>query len=398
MATAQVPVRLAPHGRLLRPAAAAPKVTPLLAAPPPPWDDPPNLDDNATQQRSETRSLPKRKRHRKRSTSSSSSSRRDRRRRRRSSRRRSRRRSSRARNQNQPSKTAATHSDVFQMNSPLHALPAPPTADSAFPPATAAVLPFQDSQPPFRSAKQRGRSRRRRRRSSSSPTRSRSPRRSPLANSVFREAVPLHSHSQQAELISYSQKNPGKLASELLLTMQRQIGLSAEVHQQPSSTATPPIASAYLLRCLTPPYPNMRYRDAPELTTLSTILDHLAQGHSGQAADIVAQRIKTLALTQEDSGNYDAAKHLELIPPRQEGLVTLGERHMVLKESKLHKGAQLAPPPPNNQWKSKGKGTLQLDNKGSKGKTKHPKGKGKMRWKGAKGPLNVWGDANKVDR
>ena len=67
-----------------------------------------------------------------------------------------------------------------------------------------------------------------------------------------------------------------------------------------------------------------------ELRTLAESLDAISEGDLGTAVDLMMQRFKSreqLALTGDDA----LAKHLELIPPADAGLVTAGERAMAAK-------------------------------------------------------------------
>ena len=73
--------------------------------------------------------------------------------------------------------------------------------------------------------------------------------------------------------------------------------------------------------------PHMTAEQSRELRTLAEALDSLGQGNLGEVAYILMQRFKSrehAALT----GQEDLAKHLELIPPAEGGLISADERSM----------------------------------------------------------------------
>ena len=101
----------------------------------------------------------------------------------------------------------------------------------------------------------------------------------------------------------------------------------------------------------------MGLRTAREMETLALVLDSLADGSFGAAADLVAQRLKALERSTWD-GHWERAQWVELLEPEGASLMEDDEQHMVDRESRLRQ-----------RWaKGKGKGT---------DKGPPPKGKGK---------------------
>ena len=150
---------------------------------------------------------------------------------------------------------------------------------------------------------------------------------------------------------------------------------------------TPASAKSYFLRVLRPATEKKgSLRDVREMHTLSVILDHLALGRSGAAADVAAQRLKALELAST-SGSWEKAQYLEIVPPEGASLVNKEEEYLATKETELHqrlhgrsKGSSFEP-----DWNSYGgKGKY---GKG-KSKDKDRKGKGQERAKdqGASAP------------
>ena len=120
---------------------------------------------------------------------------------------------------------------------------------------------------------------------------------------------------------------------------------------------------------------------------LAAALDHLAQGRTAQAADVLAQRIVAMEVSVQD-GNWNRASFLELTQEDR----TLAGPELQMLANKEAEGRQRwsRPPPPapvnNGGWpgyqppwkgyKGDGKGKKKGDNKGKGG------GKGKKDWKG----------------
>ena len=127
----------------------------------------------------------------------------------------------------------------------------------------------------------------------------------------------------------------------------------------------------------------MNHRNQRELSTLSSVLDHLALGRYKQAADVVAARLKAVE-TANREGSFTNGQFLELIPVNVEGLTTADEKQVLRNEALMSKGSWTNS---GNDWSESGKGKFQNytwvpkgkkgDPKGNKGEQKRKKGKGK---------------------
>ena len=91
--------------------------------------------------------------------------------------------------------------------------------------------------------------------------------------------------------------------------------------------------------------PHMSAEHSRELRTLAESLDALGQGNLSAVADMLMQRFKSrehAALT----GQEDLAKHLELIPAAEGGLISQAERTMAaqaqLQEAKILEASRKA--------------------------------------------------------
>ena len=99
---------------------------------------------------------------------------------------------------------------------------------------------------------------------------------------------------------------------------------------------TPASAKSYYLRVLKPAMERSHsMRNLREMHTLAVILDHLALGRSGAAADVISQRMKALELASS-SGNWDRAQFLELVEAETASLVDKQEEMIAVRETELH--------------------------------------------------------------
>ena len=172
----------------------------------------------------------------------------------------------------------------------------------------------------------------------------------------------------------YAMKHPGRLATRLLQRMEKvcRLGGASGLTGKKESVVRP-CALAYFLTILTP---SLKDRWTPrtqrELRIWVEVLDRLAESESGQAADIVAQRIKALEQSVQDNNTWKKAKYLELVESDETTLADRGEVNMMQKEVELEEKFR-----GKGQWRPweppKGKGKTKDDHpKGGKG---HPKGK-----------------------
>ncbi len=119
-----------------------------------------------------------------------------------------------------------------------------------------------------------------------------------------------------------------------------------------------------------------------EMSTLSTVLDHLALGRVGQAADVITQRLKAVEVADKE-GHWSRATFVELVPEDHATLVPRDEHHLMQKEAGLHKNLYQKnsyKPDFSNSGKGKDKehkgGHAWVPKGHGKNKNKH-KGKGK---------------------
>ena len=199
--------------------------------------------------------------------------------------------------------------------------------------------------------------------------------------SLFRVASSSQSRGTQARLIQWSQENPGKLAASLLQKMQNATGREGEAAEF-DSYSHPAAAKAFFLRVQEPKAAQIGPRNLCELRMLATALDHLAQGRSAEAADVLAQRVVALEMSVQD-GNWNRAIFLELT---QEDRTLAGPELQMLANKEAEGRTRLARPP-NPSFPSDGGWQQYPSNwKGYKGDGKSkkkgdPKGKGKGKGK-----------------
>eukprot|EP00438_Fugacium_kawagutii_P000030 Skav208216 [mRNA] locus=scaffold3686:21970:30201:- [translate_table: standard] len=192
--------------------------------------------------------------------------------------------------------------------------------------------------------------------------------------------------SKQLQLQEYADKYPGRLSSRLLKRMEEILARGEGAMNLSGNNQTPATATAYLITIVEPRYKDrLNLRTSRELRSLTKALDCLALGRNEKAADIIAQRIKSIELYLADQV-WSRAQFLELKPP--EG-ATLAEHSEVLMTTK-------------EQWaEHKMKIALNTGTWGGKGKGAHEgryeeKGKPKGRGKGKKGQTGQGATHEKV--
>ena len=75
----------------------------------------------------------------------------------------------------------------------------------------------------------------------------------------------------------------------------------------------------------------MGARNSRELDTLGEIMDRLAVGEFGRAADLVTQRFKAVEMALHD-GDWTRATHLELLPDPKRLLTSRDEEELIARE------------------------------------------------------------------
>eukprot|EP00438_Fugacium_kawagutii_P019945 Skav209628 [mRNA] locus=scaffold4224:30594:35975:+ [translate_table: standard] len=123
---------------------------------------------------------------------------------------------------------------------------------------------------------------------------------------VFREA----SH-REVDLVKLSQRNPGCLLRSALREMNRYMAARGEAM---SEDQAPNRVLSYLHQILLPQFPKAGLRSQRELVTLATSLDLLLDGNLGGVGDVLAQRFKAIESSLAAEGNWQVARHHELIP------------------------------------------------------------------------------------
>eukprot|EP00435_Cladocopium_sp_Y103_P044553 s906_g12.t1 len=194
--------------------------------------------------------------------------------------------------------------------------------------------------------------------------------------SDFRRAPSGTTKSSQLKLLSYSRKFPGRLASRMLLKMEK---ATARGLGGASRSKTPPVASNHLLTVLQPSLQGkLGMRTLRELKTLAHCLDLLAQGQIGQGADVIAQRVKALERATVE-GHWSSAQFLELLEPEGTTLLERDEELYLAKEYLTDQKIRGYDKPQRaREWEApKGKGRGKDSQKGEKGKGKEKKGKDK---------------------
>ena len=149
----------------------------------------------------------------------------------------------------------------------------------------------------------------------------------------FQDASAVHKVSNQVKLVQYAKKNPGRLASRMLLKMAQEsargiVGAAMEGNE----SLTPPIAVHYLITMMIPQLgTRLNMRTQRELRTLCTALDMLARQEPAHAADLLTQRVKALEKASQDA-HWGSAQYLELLSPEAGGLLDRAEEVYLNKE------------------------------------------------------------------
>jgi hypothetical protein len=155
------------------------------------------------------------------------------------------------------------------------------------------------------------------------------------SSSVFRVASAGQGRSSQGRLMAWAKRHPGRLTARLLQKMEDAVSRSGE-NPVWKRMDCPASAKSYFLQVLGPRNASAGPRGLREMSTLSTILDHIALGRNGQAADVASQRLKSLETAIRD-GHWNRSVFLELVPEDHSTLVSTDEHHLMRKESELHK-------------------------------------------------------------
>ena len=93
-------------------------------------------------------------------------------------------------------------------------------------------------------------------------------------------------------------------------------------------------------------------RSKREMTTLAEILDEIVQGNPEAAADILCQRMKAI-ITAGETGTWEKAEQMELIPPEGMSLATNQDRAGAARGVHLQRRYEA---PTQSQGTSRGRG------------------------------------------
>ena len=198
------------------------------------------------------------------------------------------------------------------------------------------------------------------------------------SSSVFHVGSKGHDRTCQTRLIKWMEDHPGKMAKELLWKMHGIVGEDGEIVNKQGPP--PAVAKQYDLRILKHQKGSngLNHRNQRELSTLCTVLDHLALGRYEQAADVVAARLKSVETANKD-GHSQTGQYLEALPVNVEGLTTADEKQVAKNEVAMEKSDWNS----NGGWWQSGKGKPESYTWLPKGKGKGEK-KGKEKCKGDK--------------
>ena len=93
-------------------------------------------------------------------------------------------------------------------------------------------------------------------------------------------------------------------------------------------------ATSHLHQILQPMYSGLGARKLRELETLSEIMDQLAAGQFGRAADVATQRYKAIEMAMQD-GVWKRTSHLELLPDAQRLLTGRDEQELITRAERI---------------------------------------------------------------
>ena len=103
------------------------------------------------------------------------------------------------------------------------------------------------------------------------------------------------------------------------------------------------IVTQYLTTALGPSAKDrLGERDERELRTLAEGLDHLVAGRVAEASDILMQRFRAVELANQ-TGTWDLAQHLEVVPPSGVSSVPMAVRAELARTQALHLKATEGP-------------------------------------------------------
>ena len=115
--------------------------------------------------------------------------------------------------------------------------------------------------------------------------------------------------------------------------------------------------------------PGTTLRNKREEVTLCHVLDHLALGRTKEAADVCAQRLKSVQLANKH-GNWDRSRFIELVPMADSDLADPSEKKVAnrgLKDNRELENVTSSVKPWSESNKNKGGGKRQKNQDTGKG-------------------------------
>ena len=165
------------------------------------------------------------------------------------------------------------------------------------------------------------------------------------AGQLFRDA----SHRGEVNLMSYSQRHPGRLMRSGFQQMMPYLAARCEAGDGLGNSWDRPRATAYANQILLQQFPESRIGvgNVREVLTVCRCLDFLMAGQLAQLGDTLMQRLKALEASFRD-GSWAAAKHADLLPAHIATLQTQEERDQAvrteLRQKKLEQALRKAEP------------------------------------------------------
>ena len=152
-----------------------------------------------------------------------------------------------------------------------------------------------------------------------------------------------------------ARRSPGSLLRRTLRKMKTYLG---DQIGDMGKQELPPVVTSYLTAVLLPARgQSMSLRNSGELRALASAIDLLCQGKVARAADLLAQRFKSVEMA-DGEGHWRGAKHVDLIPEARVTCMEPREREAVaaLERAELKLKKDLSTPGPGD-GKPNSKGT-----------------------------------------
>ena len=158
---------------------------------------------------------------------------------------------------------------------------------------------------------------------------------------VFRVASGSNAKSSQEEIIRFSMRKLGRLAAAALQDWDAKTSTGIDPPKyQPDDC---PSSARHFLSMVVKPELGGRQaqqtRNLRELEVLGSVIDLLAVGRQGEAADMITQRMLSARMSMMDGG-WSRAQYLELTPQDQSAMVPLALQKMAAKEYDAQKKLQ----------------------------------------------------------